>query len=265
MSRVVHILGTGLSIKNLSKEEINYINSQPNTIGLNAFYKYQELVGLKLKYLIVGDTHPHVIKSCIIPSIKKAKKNNDELTLFLRKNFTSSYKLDGNDPITPWLNKLKIWKRIGQFPPANLKGIKMFGFDIISGETHPEMNFYWGNKLSEPLYHYRGSLTTAINLCDIYFQPQKIKLLGIDLNTPLHFYDKNENDLVARTEYHAKAYEMGMHATAVENNIAPPIQEKLKVIVDYLNKKGVDIVCCNPKSLLVEEGICEYAPPITNL
>jgi hypothetical protein len=257
----VIILGTGKSILDLTNAEKTYINEHPNTIGLNFFYLKQDEVNLKIKNLFIHDANPKR-PDLVFSSIKKANKANSEITFFIQRKICELFYLGKIDFITPALNTLKLSIKTRTFParPIRKKNITMVGFHSLIAHNHPELDFYWAKELWQPLYHYRGSLTTALNLVDIYFKPKKIKLLGIDMNTPLHFYDKSYNDLNARTDHHAKAYKMGLHATALANHQAPPIQTKLSVIFDHLSSKGVEVVCCSPSSLLVQEGICKYEP-----
>jgi hypothetical protein len=123
----------------------------------------------------------------------------------------------------------------------------------------------WGKSLDENLFFYRGSLTVLINLLSLLSLGNTIKLLGIDLNSRESFYQDEidkRSDLWDIHRFEEIQNKQNFHATAMIREGQLGIQSQWKFLNENAQKFGKTIVCCNPKSLLIQENLCEYRPII---
>lgn len=99
-------------------------------------------------------------------------------------------------------------------PPRDLPACANFRGVNVANEAS---GFAWASDLTEPLYHRRGSLFSALNLINILYPDCSGKLLGIGMSTPGYFYDKtvtaaNRDQWV--DEKHDESLRAGNHACA---------------------------------------------------
>jgi hypothetical protein len=148
----------------------------------------------------------------------------------------------------------------GYHPPTRLAYDLFVPFRV----RHEAPTFRWARRLEEPLYHRRGSLTVAINLLAILHPGRDVKLLGIDLSDPRYFYDDeitpgNRETLVHDSYF--RGIEAGRHVNALPSPKYPDtLLDSVASARSQLRRDGVELWCCNPRSLLVEKGVCEFRP-----
>jgi hypothetical protein len=118
----------------------------------------------------------------------------------------------------------------------------------------------WASSLEQKLFHFRGSLTDAINIADILCQGSQIRLLGVDLNDFGYFF-QDEIDNNPKYEIFKTRLTSGpRHETVDDWEGTPGILSVFPLMLENVRAHGGDMVCCNPDSLLVTEGILEYQP-----
>jgi hypothetical protein len=146
--------------------------------------------------------------------------------------------------------------------------VKLVGVATHYFEDSEARPFPWAGNLDEPLCHYRGSLTAAINLASLIYPVTKIKLVGVDLNRYLAFYGRAFDDYRIRYRlrsplepydtFHQQAIERDIHQTALGSTSRPSILAAFPSIRRCLERRSVELVCCNRDSLLVTEGAVPY-------
>ncbi len=179
----------------------------------------------------------------------------------------------------------EIWRDFSYWVPWSIPRDCMVPFAQINESKHAHRTdkngWFWAKKLSEPLYFYRGTLTSAINLASVIWPECHIQLLGVDLNTYGYFFDPKEgrtqmekfHDInekrIGRTsaKHHFKSHRLNTHATALayeteDDKKLAPIQTAFPRMAEELKKTGRQLLCSNPTSLLVKENYLPYAPVI---
>jgi len=249
------IIGSGSSLLNLTAEEIDYINSHPNTLGMNKFLIFHELINLIPKAMFLGDFH-FPAQKVFIETIEIAKKVNSEIKYYVDNKFYYLFKEPHLHPVWNLKLRLSTLIRYGYFIPLTTN---YNNFDFFKADIRSPRNFFWASNFNENLFFHRGSLTTAINLANIIYPNCNIKLLGVDLSNPYYFYDK---DLLKRKDLidpitHDESRKRGLHYPVIKSK-GGTILDFFPKILKELSNQGVNLYCCNPESLLVEKSICDF-------
>jgi hypothetical protein len=117
----------------------------------------------------------------------------------------------------------------------------------------------WATSLSQPLYHHRGSLTSAINYAAIVWPGRDILLVGTDFYSAEYFFEDSERykKLQIPDWTHEIVRSAGKHFSAIEHQGTTMFDS-----FDFMNKKlkesGNHMYCANKKSLLVENGCVPF-------
>ncbi|HJX62727.1 MAG TPA: hypothetical protein VJ860_02110 [Polyangia bacterium] len=227
VSDEVFVLGSGPSMLELEAEERQYLQEQ-QTVAMNRYLIFWEKLGIWPKYVFLADMHPPA------PRV---------LELTLARIFQSKH------PPRLWLNR---HYRVSC--PLALE-TQFFYWDYFRGGVES-----WASSCDDHLYFWRGSLSSLLNLLTIKRVGRKIKLVGVDLGRPGTFFD---DELRSYPEL-LPPDDVGrpMHTTAIPRDGKGGIQEKWPWMMEQIRRAGMDLVCCNPQSLLVEQGLCEYEPII---
>jgi hypothetical protein len=256
MKKKCYILGSSESLLRLSNEEIQFLNSHPNVLAMNKYLLFYKLIGVYPKDFFLIDTQfpgPKVLQE----SMKIAQGNDTKVRFFIGEGFRQIFQPSLQQLPSYLKSRLKYIIRNKFFVPFRMSYSPVQYFKFKKGNDFASLQ--WANTFDEELCFYRGSLTTAINLCYLIYPECDIYLLGVDLNTPNSFYQKEiqkSSDLVDSNS--AIQTKTNRHATALQTNGFPGIEQYLPKIVDRLRGKGINLYCCSKESLLVKEGICEY-------
>ncbi|MFC2023765.1 hypothetical protein ACFLT5_03395 [Chloroflexota bacterium] len=256
-SKAAYIIGSGASLLDLSAEERQYLNHHANTLAMNKYLLFYEKVGVIPKNLFLSDRH-FPAQRVFFESIDRARQLRPPPRYFANRYYKRLFHWA---PTRLWWNlreRLRILLRNGYWIPLTLNYRNLDFFD--SGLAN-DRSFCWARSLMEELYFYRGSLTTAINLASIVFPGCHIYLVGVDLNSDVAFYaDEIERRHDLLDQYHEIGRNEEKHPTAVTIQGYPGIQSVMPKIVKLLRADGVQLLCCNPDSLLARLRICKYAP-----
>lgn len=264
IEKSVYILGSGSSLLDLTKEEIDFLNTQ-NTIAMNKYVLFWEKIGIFPKYYFLADIHFPAIK--VFEESHKILRNHGKPVHYL---LDESYKAAYLDGIGLGLNSLRWLKRAYQKRKEILtkNGYAYNPFLRIKNATffkrpHDfDAPLVWAENLEEEMFFYRGSLSVLLNLIAVLNLGNTIKLLGVDLSSK-NFFDA---ELKQRTELWDQWMKdqvknpNQIHATALSLNGQGGIHTQWSFINENLNKKGIDIFCCSKESLLVKNEICSYLP-----
>jgi hypothetical protein len=250
------ILGSGASVLDLDLRQRQLLNSHPSTLALNKFLLFNEIAQIVPKNVFLADSHfpaPLVARDLLVT----AKKMSTPIRIFLNQSYADLF------------GKASTCKSFARRVVRHYQISRQYRYWSGVTLSYPNLTFFksspfannrplfWASDLSEELYFHRGSLTTALNLADIVFSPKRIILVGVDLNDPRCFFDDDPRLIKYRDHtYVATEKEYGMHGTACPHPTAAPIQEILKDIVQFLQRKGLQVCSANPNSLLCCLGIC---------
>ncbi len=255
--RDCYVIGSGASLNDLSSEERNYLNNHPCTLAFNKYLLFSRLIGVTPTDFFLADRHfpAHIV---FARSLEISRKLQKPLTLYLER-FYAKYLDTG---LLSLLNGLRhrfiVWRKYGYWIPLSIVGTRArYCYNILSND----LPFRWAATLDEPLYFYRGSLVSAVNLATIIYPGRDIKLLGVDLYSNAYFYGDlavEYPELVDR--FYNAGVQQGQHPTVLGPGSSSSILSVMPQIVSHLKSLGVNLLCCNAKSLLVTQKICAYNP-----
>lgn len=257
-NRECFVLGCGGSLLDLTEEEKNYINNCECVLAFNKYLIFHELVGIKPTHYLLGDT---TVKSDLMfeETLKKCVTSYEEPIQFI---LHSSYK-----------------EKFEQYSANGRRLIKDICGDQFSDERYSEIvknAIYiertdwlkggdWAHSLEDKIFHFRGSLSGAINICNILHPSYDIKLLGVDLNNHAYFFQEI-------IEAHPEKWGVFLnrltpdskeHETIVSFHGVGGIQDMFPFIRKNLSRSGSNLYCCNPESYLTENNIVPYYPVIS--
>jgi hypothetical protein len=262
MKKDVIVLGSGMSILELSQQEINYINSCEVIIAVNkfmAFYQKSKIVPTHIYYVDAYQRSVQIFLQHIFNICRKNKLKG--LTFILNKNIsrysTSNVYLY---LYLKYLNLKNVYRKIRYGSINSFLLPKNCYCDFITHQDWLKYDNTWATSLNEPLFHYRGSLSTVLNYISIKYPNRSIRLVGVDFNSPQYFFQQELEELELDWQDWTTPIvkEKGMHFSAV-NYQGTTIFDKFGFILEQLSASGNSVYSCNSKSLLVEKGLVQYA------
>lgn len=256
------ILGSGRSLLGLTPDERAYLNSHPRTLGMNKYLLFWKKLGVLPAVMFLADFKPPGVM-VFHETIRIIRTLGRDIPFYVNAEFIRFF-CERTDRV--FIESTKAWwkRDYGYEPdlsaPVDFAGLRPF---LVRTE---QKTFQFAAGLDQVLYHRRGSLTTAINLAAILWPRSTIKLLGVDLGDPGYFFD--EEIQAQRPELidasYRRAKELGRHNTALPSpKFEGTVQEALAAVAAHLTQIGSTLVCCNPGSLLVREGVCRHQPLIS--
>lgn len=256
-----YVLGSGPSIMDLSEDERLRLSAQPFVFAMNKYLLFWEKVGIAPTHYFLIDTH-FPAYAVLQRTIERSKELPRPVQYCLGYRFRPFV----NQPFLGKICHYRALKRVTQndrgFQGHFLSVENPLFFKHVIDLFAP---FSWADSLHEPLYYFRGSLTILLNLITILNPGNPIYLIGVDMNTHRSFYDEElAADQMLRDDFHAIGEKTGKHPTVVEKeagggNVVPGLLDKWDLIREACEKRGCVIRNINPKSMLVQEGKCEYA------
>lgn len=253
----VIILGSGMSILDLSEAEIQYINQCPVRIAVNkfmAFYKKAKILPTHVYYVDGYQESVNLFLQYVFDVCREEKL--EDLTFILGKHINSNRLASNLLSFHAKKQYLKLSKN------SNRKLFlvpKKSSFEFISHQYWLEGN-EWSNSLSQPLFHYRGSLSTVLNYVSIKYPHHPIKLVGVDFNSPGYFFQNELEKLNLNWQDWTTSItkKNKTHFSAIPYQ-GTTIFDKFDFIVENLKQSGNEIFSCNSNSLLVTKNLVEYA------
>lgn len=250
------ILGSGMSILDLSDAEIQYINECPVRIAINKFVAFYEKVNIIPTHIYYVDDYEDSVILFLQHIFNICRKNKLKNLTFILSNKLSQNRM-ANNWLFFYLKKLylKIKKHVNNnifLVPKNCY------FEFISHQHWLKGN-KWSGSLETPLFHYRGSLSTVLNYVSIKYPKHPIKLVGVDFNSPGYFFQEELEKLNFAwqdwTTPITKKEKIHFSAISYEGTT---IFDKFDFIIEHLKQSGNEISSCNPNSLLVAKNLVSY-------
>jgi len=253
----IYLIGSGYSINELTDQDRAIINGAKVRIALNKFTVFHKKSGLRPNYTYFIDYHNKHAKEFIqrtIATIKDSELKND-MTLVLHKNVAGrlypsknlAYKLQALNP----LNYIHFKRpRFILDYEVKVDFVKIGDFMKLSA---------WADSFDEELFHYRSSLTSALNYITLKFDPCKIVLVGVDLNKSAYFYQEEieATQVHDNNKFRAEEKKADKHFTALAYKGTSMI-DNFHHVTSNLYSRGFTLVSSNPNSLFAEQGICPY-------
>jgi hypothetical protein len=255
--RSCYIIGSGASLIDLAPEERSYLDNHPRTLAFNKYLLFWDLIGVIPTDFFLVDRHfpAHIV---FARSLEISRRLRKPVTLYLERVYDKYISTGLFSILNGLRHRLILWRKCSYWIPIGIIGTKAhYCHNILSND----IPFRWATTLDDPLYFYRGSLVSAINLATIIYPGYDIKLLGVDLYSNEYFYGdlaKKHPELVDR--FYNAGMEQGQHPTVLGQGPSASILNVMPQIVGHLKSLGIELFCCNAKSLLVKGRICEYRP-----
>lgn len=269
------VLGCGESINDLSEEELDHINRCKVVLAVNKFAAYYKKAGIIPTHVYYVDDHENsnFFLQYMFDVLLKDGLSNLHFILnkrFIHNNSTSRLVLYFKWiplKILQGFQRVFIMKfntpRAWLFAPLRfLKGffIKTWLFRVppSCAFTYVKPNYegnIWAKSFDEPVYHFRGSLTSAMNCISILAPGIPVKLVGTDFYGSRYFFEEALADLSFScdgwpTEM-AKKEDKHYSAIAIDNET---MFDRFYEVMSGLKETGNTLCVCNPRSLLVVEA-----------
>ena len=228
----VYVLATGPSLSKITEQEKRVIAGS-RSVGMNRYLLFWEKFGIWPDFFFLGDKWV-AAPSIFIEACNVMLREDRPITLLVDEFFR------GAAPVTR---------------PAIF-------FDRWHTDTDEAT---WAQTRDDKLFFWRGSLTCLVNLLCVLQVAPKIKLVGVDLNRPGSYFAKETSERPDLEDpQNLEAARRGIHSTAMPGVRGEAgIEAKWPYVQQCAKQQGVEIVCCNPESLLVQAGVCPYEPIIT--
>jgi hypothetical protein len=256
----VYVLGSGASMLALRPEERAYLATQ-TTVAMNKYLLFWELIGVWPSHFFLADIHYPALR-VYEESVGIARAHPEPPHFLLDRTYRRRY---GRGPLRRVMNmpfQLKQYRRHGYWYDPGATPPAATYFKRTHGWESPEL---WGKTLDDRMYFYRGSLSVLLNLLTVLGLGRRIKLLGVDLGTPGSFYDGRLADKPYLADAYLHMQQSGAittHMTAATFQGMPGIQAQWPFIQRSVESAGFELSCCNPDSLIVQQGLCPHAPVI---
>ncbi len=267
----VIILGSGKSISNLSKAEIDYINKCKTVIALNKFMIGYKLSGILPTHIFFLDCHEnslkildYVFRICIRDNLEGLtfvvasqisdltyRNRREWFQRWVQKNLDNTRRLLERQKVSTLLSDL-----LGKFTLYRIPKKSDF---VFTSHNHWLVGGEWATDISMPLYHYRGSLTSVLNYAALISPGNDVYLVGNDFNSSEYFFQKEMAKLPFQWEDATAQIvrEKNRHFSVIEYE-GKTIFDRLPFIVQKLKDNGNNIFCVNPDSLMVTIGKIPY-------
>lgn len=278
MKTRVLVLGSGQSINDLTKEEREFLDELPIKIGINKYSYFHDVASITPNEIFFQDTYDKSAKNFLKAIFHKAKLGEYGCSIF----YVSSYWRGKifRSPIhfklvyltVPFLN---FFKRILN-KSIRLLGSRDIRYDLSNRSDSilspkDAQVFYidkqkwnlrgnkWAKSLDEPLYHFRGSLTSVLNLISIKYPNTDIVLAGVDFNSPGYFFQTELEKVDFKTDDWTTdlVKKEGKHFSII-NHDGSTMDDEFPKVIGWLNDSGNKIFSINRNSHLVEKGYVDF-------
>lgn len=271
----VIILGSGMSILDLTEDQISHINSCKIVVALNKFmsyYKKSKILPTHVFYMetdLSGMIHlHHLLRVC-----NEARVTN--LTFMLHKHHKKNIYMNTWQWLFVLINAIpRVFFYLLSFSDYNTLAIRIKNAITFSKVSKSNKLIFgdrtnwleggaWSDDLKKPFFHYVTSLSSVLNYCTIISPKCDIYLVGNDFNSPQYFFQKEyENEQKryidpAVREMAILGNHFSVHSSSELTN-GKTIFDKLPFILQKLEECGNHIFSLNEQSVLTKKGFIPY-------
>jgi hypothetical protein len=255
----VYVLGSGASLLTLTNAEKEFLSTQ-KVVAMNKYLLFWEKIGVFPTHFFLADID-YPASKVFQESHRVIQLSGRSVHYLLDQSYQTAFNQNWQRFFWHWKTIARKLRRENFLYQPWLKIEHATYFKRLHSFDAP---LYWSDSLDDPLFFYRGSLSVLMNLLTLLDLGSEIRLLGVDLNSNISFFQdeiKLRPDLFDTHMREEAIHPLGYHATALPMADGQPgIQAQWQFIVDNLNRCGKRVICCNPNSLLVQNGLCEYRP-----
>jgi hypothetical protein len=286
--QAVVVIGSGQSLGNLTKEEIEYINNCEAVLALNLYFIFYKKLGVvpthifEIEFIYENDP---VIRMMIN---RIEEDHLSGITFVLRDYAEEFIARNRTDLIKKQLlyrgKHLKKFFALKRSPSGLLhdlsKNRKILTIPQGSHVVFMNRNNYdyikyegewkWAQSLNEPLFQVKSSLTACLNYISIKYRNYPVYLAGTDLNSGKYYYQEEMDvspvrqildNIIAKDSRAAF-----MAAKAKENDLYFPAQnfdgysvfDAFPFVLKNMEKSNNQVFCVSRESALVTKGIIPF-------
>ena len=281
------VVGSGRSLLDLRPEEVSHVNECDFVLSFNKHLVFYRKVGIVPTHYMMLDAHPPADLVLYEALRRRDEDRLSQVELILHESWRRT--IARASPVSavldlvvsnPVLNSLPLYRLVHRvYAPLNPRGNRALGLKmalylwrqrsyllsraVFVTCTNSRTGGEWATRMDQTIFHFRGTLTSAINVAHILHPASKIKLLGVDLKDNSYFFDEEIARSPARwQDWTARIPNRERHTVALPLMGVPGIQDCLPFVAENLGKTGSRLVCCNRNSYLVEAGLLDYEPVI---
>jgi len=282
MKDYIAVLGSGVSINDLSDKERKIIDLCEVKIAINKYAAFYKKAAIKPTHVYYTDDYYISSRNFfeyMISYLNKEKISNltfivskrmspmltqDKLEFLIKKVFYFFKDLviifSKNRFISRISSIMQIRKyginssqlRILKLPPKSV----LHEVEILS---HNKKGTAWAKTLKEPLYHFKGSLSSVLNYISIYFPNKKVLLVGVDFNTSNYFFEEELNKLNFETKdwtYDLTKKENKHYSIITTQGVK--MDDELPFMISELEKRHIELFNINENSYLVKQNFVKH-------
>lgn len=251
----VVVLGSGISILELSDKEKEVINNLAIKVALNKYTAFYEMSGITPSHVFFMDYHSIISKQYLQYIINIVNNKNLPITFVLNNKIKQRiYYHKGLAYYLQHLNPLNYvhFKKPILFSKKKLKTVFVDIHDHLKGGL-------WATEINQSLFHFRSSLTSALNFIGIVYPNSDIYLVGVDLDQPYYFFEKELYKLpFKKTDRTTKVgHKMNKHFT-ITNIQGTNMLDSWDYITTELKSQGCNLYSVKQDSLLVRENYVSF-------
>lgn len=263
IDRVI-VLGSGPSVLDLTEEEKNYINRCKYVIAFNKFMAFYKKAGILPTHVYFHDRHDRsrTFFKYILQVCRKDRLEN--LTFFTNKEFAARTSLFAffrfnKFRLERFLFNKSLGEKTEEWMGFYLKGLMRYPKKSVvhSIEITPSLiGGKWAESLNDKIFHYKGSITSVLNICSILFPYKDVFLVGTDFNSTSYFFEEELGRLEFEWKDHTydSVKETGVHYS-FQQTYGKTIDDKFPYVLKSMKTTHNTLYCINPNSLLIGLGV----------
>jgi hypothetical protein len=266
----VIVLGCGSSILELSDDDRSHINSCKYRIAINKFAAFHELAGIRPTHVFFIDSYDESCKNWLQYIFSKAISDGlENLTFVVSKDIEKSLRRCTTEDAQflsdhGYFQELRSspfgWRNVLDDSAATFLIPQRCKIEFVS---HADwlLGGAWARSLNEPLFHYRGGLTSLLNYIAICFPGKCVRLVGTDFYSGSPFFESQLQEIQFPWQDWTTriAKRQDKHFSAIEHK-GSTMFDRFPLVVDNLFRSGNVISCVNSKSLLVQHALVASVP-----
>ena len=266
----VVILGSGKSILSLSAEDRAFINQCDARIALNKFGAFTDIAGIEPTHIFFLDSYEQSCRNILQHIFAQAIKLGQEGVTFVVSTELRGKCVTCDDSrrslleTAAYFSQLEhdpfLWRQLPDFAGNSDAFLTPSGCILHFREHHEwRSGGHWATSSTDPLFHFRGSLTSAINYATVEFPGAVIWLVGADFRDGGYFFD----DALARITYRWQDWttaetRLSEAHTSVRTICGATMLDAFPVVLDEVEKSGSTLFCTNTQSLFVQHGLVPW-------
>ena len=286
MQDEIVVLGTGKSVNNLTRKQVEYLNRQPIRIGINKYTAFHYLVGVIPNRVWFTDLHPP--NNLILEYLADTtwRYPIQDARFILSRGWGTSPQKATFSAVAKQIARTVFQKRQIYFPRSRrvasavrtairLPGARriyhgaavlclphgcdyqLVQVDLANWNTGKAE---WATRPDQPLYQWLTSFTTVLNYISVYHPGAKVRLVGTDFNSAGYFFDAELSKLNLRWDDWTSPLQRteNKHFAAIDTGGRPTLYDRMPEILNHLRAANIRLTCANPNSDLVLRGYVPY-------